>query len=159
MRRRQDRGKRLETTGELNLIPVMNLFVCLIPFLLMSAAFVQLGAIDAETPSQTEKKAESTEPNPSVQLIVQVSPEAVQISAYTRSFQNRLEGVDLRFALHDLNALSQGLEKLVEEHSSIDSTLFRVGGESAYKDAVAVLAQLRKTEGLGKLVLATEVVR
>lgn len=45
---RQHRTEALE--NELNIIPVMNLFVLLIPFLLVSAVFVQVSIIDTSLP-------------------------------------------------------------------------------------------------------------
>jgi biopolymer transport protein ExbD len=41
--------------SDLNITPVMNLFVCLIPFLLISAVFVQLSVIETNAPSRTSR--------------------------------------------------------------------------------------------------------
>jgi hypothetical protein len=45
------RSTRLRKTEELDMLPVMNLFCCMIPFLLLSASFLQVTII---TMSQTE---------------------------------------------------------------------------------------------------------
>ena len=49
-----DRYRRtVEETQDLDLLPVMNLFMVLIPFLLMGAAFFHIGVIPASLPSHT----------------------------------------------------------------------------------------------------------
>lgn len=54
--------------GELNLIPMMNLICLLIPFLLLSAQFIQIGIIMVQTPrlkspSSTEEKKQKQQLN------------------------------------------------------------------------------------------------
>ncbi len=55
--------RTVEETTELNVIPVMNLFMVLIPFLLMGAAFYHVGVIPISTP--TEAVAGEAQKNPS----------------------------------------------------------------------------------------------
>ena len=45
------RRRRNEFNGEVNLIPLMNVFCILIPFLLLTAVFVQLSVIDTQLPT------------------------------------------------------------------------------------------------------------
>ena len=49
--------------ADINLLPVMNLFVVLIPFLLMGVSFLQLGALGASTPvASGASSSDSPEP-------------------------------------------------------------------------------------------------
>lgn len=54
-----DRYRRtVDESTELDLIPVMNLFMVLIPFLLMGAAFVHVGVIPASLPAHTPNQSD-----------------------------------------------------------------------------------------------------
>lgn len=160
MRSRAKGHRRPETESELNLIPVMNLFVCLIPFLLMAAAFTQMGAVDAETPSRSDGSETAQESREqTLDLIVQVDSDFVRINGFTNSFSHKVEELSANFSITDVDGLKLGLEEILETHPEIHSTLFRVGGDTAYDSAIQVLAQLRQMSGLGKLILATQVVQ
>jgi hypothetical protein len=139
----------------------MNLFVCLIPFLLMSAAFVQLGAIDAETPSRgtPSEVTEAADPKPELRLIVQVDEKLIRVSAFSDAYKTRVEKHSQSIAIDDLSSLETAIEEITSDKVEILTTLFRVEGNTPYSSALAVLGSLRKSEGLGKVVLATEVVR
>ena len=47
-----------EQAGALDLIPIMNLMVTLIPFLMLGAAFYHVGVIPASVPTQVERLGE-----------------------------------------------------------------------------------------------------
>lgn len=47
---RKGRVRAEDGDSELNLVPIMNLVVCLIPMVLFGASFVQLGVINVNTP-------------------------------------------------------------------------------------------------------------
>ncbi|MEZ4472914.1 MAG: biopolymer transporter ExbD [bacterium] len=47
-----------EQAGALDLIPIMNLMVTLIPFLMLGAAFYHIGVIPASVPTQVERLGE-----------------------------------------------------------------------------------------------------
>ena len=70
---------------ELNLVPIMNLFTALIPFLLLSAAFIQVKVINASVPAiadgsdpVNEDKAYEKRP---VVVNVQIGPRGYHVSA------------------------------------------------------------------------------
>ncbi len=62
-------GRHAETS-DINLIPLMNVFCILIPFLLLSAVFVQLSIIDTNLPSAISEsnKDEKTEKSPTPEV-------------------------------------------------------------------------------------------
>lgn len=159
MRTRNHGNRRPQEAEELNLIPVMNLFVCLIPFLLMSAAFVKMGAVDAETPSRGAPSSEqSAEVKQEIRLIVQVDAKQIRLSAFEDAYQTRIPKYDQSISIDDKASLKEKLQEIAEA-SSVHSTLFRVESETSYSSALGVLEEIRQTENIGKVVLATEVVR
>jgi len=58
----------------LNLIPVMNLFVALIPFLLLSAVFFHMRVIKGSVPAATEGETDIAKGDETVTMTVQVDP-------------------------------------------------------------------------------------
>ncbi|RJP82943.1 MAG: hypothetical protein C4522_02365 [Desulfobacteraceae bacterium] len=86
--RKKRRADAEET--DLDMVPIMNMFLVLIPFLLMSAGFFQLKAINTSVPvlSENEQSAE-TEIKKNIKLTVVVEIAAQQIEVTVLS-----EGLD-----------------------------------------------------------------
>lgn len=55
-------ARRRREDAEINLLPIMNLFVVLIPFLLMGVSFLQIGALGASTPVMGGGQGTSVKP-------------------------------------------------------------------------------------------------
>jgi biopolymer transport protein ExbD len=69
--------------ADLELIPVMNLFMVLIPFLLLGAAFIHIGVIPTSTPTKkkaADSKEESDEDPKSVMANLVVTPDEMKLS-------------------------------------------------------------------------------
>lgn len=64
-----------------NLVPIMNLFVVLIPFLLMSAAFFHISVINASVPALQQDRTDLARSDAAVTLMVRMLPEAFRITA------------------------------------------------------------------------------
>ena len=71
---------------EINLVPVMNMFLVLVPFLLLSAAFFQLKAIDTSVPilAETSRDALGTQ-DVKVTVIMEIMKEGIHLSAISDS--------------------------------------------------------------------------
>ena len=76
-------AKRREVPDpDLNLIPIMNLFVALIPFLLLSAVFFHLRVIRGSVPAATEGQTDIAKGPDTVTMTVQIDPaEGFHVSA------------------------------------------------------------------------------
>ncbi len=153
--------KRLinEETPELNLIPVMNLFVCLLPFLLLTAVFVKMGGVKAEMPiaSATEKEEVSAEKkNQSIDLVFQLDGRTVEIAGFVDHFQKPLADVQGRFAIESLGGLDSLLEEIAMRYPHWRSTLFKASANTRFEDAIEVLSKLRSNNLIKNLVLAAE---
>ena len=137
----------------LNLIPIMNLFTALIPFLLLSAAFVHLSMIRAAIPvPSTEDRRSPVDPG-RVLLHVAVEPLAYRVwieadavaprerESFSRTIR-RIHG--------DTAARSMNLERLhrlavaiKERFPRSDTVVVHPAPETAYDDIVAVLDAVR----------------
>ena len=75
-------GANLHTEDEnVNLVPIMNLFVVLIPFLLMSAAFFHISVINASVPALQKEKTDLAKSDVAVTMMVRMQPDSFTITA------------------------------------------------------------------------------
>src|SRR6056297_1675167 len=66
------RGYRQLVEGDLDIMPLMNLFVVLIPMLLLSAVFVEINAIDMHLPPSGAERSRERE---SLDLAIRLEPQ------------------------------------------------------------------------------------
>lgn len=76
------KGKRQEEV-DVNIIPVMNIFLLLIPFLLLTAAFVQLAVVELSLPSLNKGQNQQAQQRPQklVLVILAVKETGFQLKA------------------------------------------------------------------------------
>lgn len=73
-----------EQPVELNMVPIMNLFLAMIPFLLMCAAFFQVSVINASVPALSEGGDAGDEPKKELQKVtvnLQITKSGFNLSA------------------------------------------------------------------------------
>lgn len=153
------RNKRSETTDDLNLIPIMNLFVCLLPFLLLSAAFTQFGAVDSELPSSGSEKQEQAQlkdQKQNVELVFEIGNQFVTVTGFKNGFAQAIVGVKARLDIDDPEALEKFIKETKEKYTEVSASLFRVDSGVPYQKAIKVLAQLRRNQELPAITLAAE---
>lgn len=156
---KKTKARRPKSTEELNLVPMMDLFVALIPFLLLSASFQRLGAVDAEMPAlasatdKTQKKEDSI----TVDLIFNLSSEKMNVSGYTQKFASPVAAINQDFPIADVKNLGAWMMELKKKYPQMGIGLFRVSSEVPYDQALAWLSNIKKSPELASVVLATEV--
>jgi biopolymer transport protein ExbD len=67
------RSRTTDSTFELNLAPVLDIIVAIIPMLLLSVAFVQVKMIEAPTPQVVNEKTVKEPPKPETVISLKVS--------------------------------------------------------------------------------------
>jgi biopolymer transport protein ExbD len=142
---RRRRSARQQVQDDLEMLPMMNLFVVLIPMLLISAVFLELSVIRIGLPSDqaSEKPAEEK-----LGLAVLIGEEAWVVKGRRLEPQVILrEGDDAEARLRA--ALAAVSERHPDEH---DVTL-RSGPRTRYEDIVQVMDAGRES-GFGNVSLA-----
>ncbi|MCA9732253.1 MAG: biopolymer transporter ExbD [Deferribacteres bacterium] len=106
--------KRSSTAGrrgddEVNITPVMNLFLVLIPFLLLTAEFVRIAVLELNLPSAASAPQQQTQQNnkPLVLIMLRIEDNQIRIKAPKIDGLVRKEGDDFEF-----DKLVQELKKL-----------------------------------------------
>jgi len=152
------RNKKIEQEAELSLIPVMNLFVCLIPFLLISAAFVRMGAIKVDVPSESKGSQADVEQASKLVLTFKLENGKVTVEGFSQNFQNNIASLKKVFFLSELELMKTYLLELKSKNESVQVSLFYATQESKYQDAISVLNAI-ETSGLeSSIAIATGMV-
>ena len=74
---------------DLNLIPIMNLFACLIPFLLLGAAFFHVSVINASVPALQGGKSDLARTEDAVTPVVQILESGFRVTASSETLGSR----------------------------------------------------------------------
>jgi len=155
---KKKKGRRPKGTEELNMVPMMDLFVAIIPFLLVSVSFSQLGAVDAEMPAlaKSSDRSQKKEDSVTVDLIFNLSSEKMNVTGYTQKFSTPVAGINQDFAIADVKNLEAWMSELKKKYPQVGIGLFRVAGEVQYDQALTWLSKVKKAPELVSVVLATE---
>lgn len=148
--------RKVDLDSDLNLVPMLDLFLSLIPFLLMSTVLASFGGIFVEAPKQGPQAAATAQDSNSKKwsLAIAVDKEQIRVSVYEGSFERKLAERDRNFLVTDREAFKAYIQSLKTEATKITSSLFRATSETRYEVAVSVLSALREAEASESLVLA-----
>jgi len=128
MGRARRRGYKQLIEADLNIMPLMNLFVVLIPMLLLSAVFVELSVIDLHLPTDST----ATEPeNKPLRLAVLIGPDAYTVSA--RGWKTRT------LPREDQDALGAVLAEIATRHPENTELAILSPSNTAYQDIITVM--------------------
>ncbi|MBW1881442.1 MAG: biopolymer transporter ExbD [Deltaproteobacteria bacterium] len=144
-----EKWRRIRGQAEVDLIPVMNLFVVLIPFLLLSAAFFHVGVIPTSLPSQSAGKTDIAASERAVTVTLQVNADEVHISAASTVLdEETLAALSLTIPRtdegYDLDLLSRALYQIKQMYEESDTVILLAGEGVVYRDVITVLDVTRE---------------
>lgn len=142
--RKKKRGPALEPE-ELNLLPLMSLFVALVPALLYSAVFVPVSALGLDFPGTGGAATESP-----LALAVRLSDAAYAVEGVPDSTYTPIaRGEDSQAALAELRAELDGVHA---RYPTSGGAILVVSPQVPYRDVVQVMDQVREA-GFGNSTL------
>lgn len=134
---------------ELDLTPVMNLFMVLIPFLLMGAAFFTVGVIPTSTPNHTPggSSAEKTPDSVSASLVIE--PEELRLSFSSSSLSGEeLKQLSATWAVKNgempAQQLQDHLRQVKLKYPKSNTLIVLPAGDLPYQKLVSVLDKTRE---------------
>jgi len=134
---------------ELNLIPIMNLFIVLIPFLLAAAAFYQVGIIPVSTPQSTPNQTDVPKTPVTVTLNMVVGLDVIKVTVSSTSLSDE-EKAALAFDIPakgkswDLPQLQQRLKELKNDYPKSNTVMMLPKPKVDYSRLVALLDAIRE---------------
>jgi biopolymer transport protein ExbD len=153
------RSRRAEEDTELNMIPIMNMFLVLIPFLLMSASFFQIKAINTSIPVHADTPDVARTPQEQavkITVIVELKHDQIRISALSDTPNDvalsALETILPRQMGNDASVeqLAIHLKRLKDRYPLSDTMILIPDGGIAYSEIIQAMdcARRHETEAL-----------
>lgn len=148
-----DRYRRtVDEAADLNIIPVMNLFMVLIPFLLLGAAFYHIGVIPTSIPSHDPQEADVPK-TPTTVLASLVVDEAELRLSFDSTSLSMEELQDLAVTLpkkkdgsYDTRALQARLVEVKAKYPKSNTITILPHDRLKYQDLVGVLDVTRERQ-------------
>lgn len=135
---------------DLDLIPVLNFFVVLVPLLLLSLSFsnfttteITLAQIEEKKTDTRRESKELETQTKEIQATLAISKKGIFVKVFKSSFQEGVSGASKRFDLSETEALSSYLGKLEREKAKLTEVLVKAGEQVEYKYVVQTVERLR----------------
>ncbi|MDJ0782184.1 MAG: biopolymer transporter ExbD [Desulfosarcinaceae bacterium] len=138
---------------EINMVPIMNMFMVLIPFLLMSASFFHIKAINTSVPVLAEGSQEDhAEKQISVTVVVKLRIDGINTSSLSNDLSKKeladLEG-DFSFDAGNEKAyaaFSEHLMKVKKRYPKSDTLIIIPAEDIIYDTIIQTMDVARKTD-------------
>lgn len=150
------RNNREEVDTELNMVPIMNMFMVLIPFLLMSAAFYHIKAVNTSIPVHGNKSADEqaapAKEEIKVTMVLELKPDRVVVSALSdqlaASDLGTLETTMQRHAGEDFSVaqIAEFLKRVKARYPASDTLLLIPDGSISYNEIIQAMDCARNSE-------------
>jgi biopolymer transport protein ExbD len=145
--------KTSEEPASLDLIPVMNLFMVLIPFLLLGAAFVHMSVIPTSTPIKKSGASNEKPPEDPTSVMAQLvlKPEEMELTFSGAGVpQETLDSMAASWSITDgefpLDELQQKLRVAKGDYPDSNTVTVVPHKEFAYQDLVEILDATRERQ-------------
>ena len=135
--------------AEPNLIPVMNLFVAMIPFLLLAVAFFHVGVIPTTLPTHTENTTDIAPSRNAVTVSVVMNDEGLSLSAMSTALSDEqlatlARTIPKREGRFDHDALREALQSIKGRYQESDTMILLPAETVPFEDVVGVMDTARE---------------
>ncbi|MFH1132792.1 MAG: biopolymer transporter ExbD [Pseudomonadota bacterium] len=142
---------RKSGVSDLNLIPLMNLFVTMIPLLLLTAAFYHIGMVSASVPTHSEEESDIPAGPVAVSMNVRMTPEGFSLSASSATLGEEelkeLEGfVPKKGKKYDYAKLRTVMEQVKRRYEKSDTMILIPAKENIFDEIIETMDTVRKME-------------
>jgi len=149
------RRVRSDPDVEINMVPIMNMFLVLIPFLLMSSSFLHLKAIDTSVPVRAVPDSSQDETKKSdivVTAVVKLTYQGMRISVTSDELtEAQLDALDQKIdwqADKDeemMLQLAAILKNIKDQYPKSNTLILSPSEDVIYEDIVSVMDTARKS--------------
>lgn len=141
--------KARKESQEMNLLPVMNLMVILIPALMLGAAFYHLGTIATSIPDNVPASDQPPPKDTKVTMSIEILPDRLSISGSGEGLDKAaVAKLDLTLlgasGKRPLDKLTAHLLKIKKEYPKSDTVMFVPEARTKYADIIAVMDASRE---------------
>lgn len=147
-----DRWRRAtEDAVEINVIPVMNLFMVLIPFLLLGATFFHIGVIPTSTPTLSPSDSDVPKTPTTVAVNLEITEDLLRITASSVSLDpEELEALSAEWPKkngeYQVDALQRALVEIKQKYPESNTLTVLPFEDLNYQVLVSVLDVTRNRQ-------------
>ncbi|MCA9665873.1 MAG: biopolymer transporter ExbD [Myxococcales bacterium] len=139
---------KVNKVEDLNLIPLMNLFVTMIPLLLLTAAFYHIGMVSVSVPTQSTGESSVETGKASVTVNVKADPKGLTITASSGTISpDELKALDAfipkKGNMHDAKALTAALERIKRKYEQSDTMMLVPHKTTSYNQMIKLMDAAR----------------
>lgn len=137
------RFKEKESHFDINLAPMLDVIVAIIPMLLMSVVFVQINMIETQIPQLVSQAAESNKDIVKVSISLEIQDKDLKlvVNDNGKNKEVRIAGKDS----HDLDKLYQEAKTIKSQYPSVFKIELKPSAKVSLNQIVAVMDKIRKT--------------
>lgn len=146
-----------DSTYDLNLAPMLDIIVSIIPMLLMSVVFVQITVVETPIPQAVEKAMAAADEKNEVQISLHVSKTAGFRLAVADKGKNLEKTVALKGGAFDLEGLKKEVVALKLQYPNIFRVELNPDEGVALNEIVSVMDQIRTRAKTDPKILFTDV--
>ena len=127
---------------ELNVTPVMNVFLILVPFLLLTAVFVRVAVLELSLPSISKKGSQSKQVQPEqiVLNFLSITPDGFQLKSKGMNFPK----IPLRDGKYDFETLAKQLRQIKQKYATSEDVIVAPDSRIRYETIVHVMDTCRE---------------
>ena len=125
--------------AEVNLTGVMNIFLILIPFLLLTAVFVKIAVLELSLPSAGRASSVSTEQKPMVLNILEINQQGFSLKSPGMTHQKLLK-TGLAF---NYDGLKRQLEQVKQKYPESEDIVISPSSDILYNVIIKVMDRCR----------------
>jgi biopolymer transport protein ExbD len=140
------RRQKKEVDTELNITTFLNLMVVLIPFLLLSAAFTQIGKLDLVLPTAGKDNPLelNKEPKPVLEIMIADKFLVIGNRQQTKALPaGVLKVIEKKGNAHDFDALNRTLSTIKDRFSDVEDITILLEEETPYDHLIQTMDSVR----------------
>lgn len=145
--RPSSRRRSLHSRHELDIIPILNVFMIIVPFLLLTAVFAKTAIIDIYLPKENQEEPEDINDKPPEILTIEITANGFELGGIG-------DGVIITGTKDNLNykQLTIELVKIKDKHPQKEEVVLLFDPNTSYDTVVKVMDATRETtEGTKRL--------
>ena len=143
MNLRKATKRNRDGADDVNITPVMNLFLVLVPFLLLTAVFVRIAVLELSLPSLSQaRNSTQTDPQkPVVIILLAITKSGFEIKAPAM----KLNPIPLKEDLYQFEVLRRNLESIKSRYPDTEEITIQPADNVLYETIVKVMDTCRET--------------
>jgi biopolymer transport protein ExbD len=149
-------GQRRRTSGdvdvEIDMVPVMNMFLVLIPFLLMSSSFLHLKVINTSVPVKSNEVTQQQPPKSDIKLtvVVALATDNISLTASSEELtEDKLKVFDKTLPKKDkidypFAEFTEALVQIKRQYPKSDTVIIMPDDDIKYNDIIKIMDAARQ---------------